>query len=74
MMNCPVPIETSNKLKGWPGPVLTLSMNACSNLEAFILENRKDKIDSFITVRPNKQNNKGAAGAEGSQDNADVSM
>ncbi|CAG7630554.1 unnamed protein product, partial [Allacma fusca] len=40
MMNCPVPIETSNKLKGWPGPVLTLSMNACSNLEAFILENR----------------------------------
>ncbi|CAG7651129.1 unnamed protein product [Allacma fusca] len=73
MMNSPVPIETSNKLKGWPGPVLTLSMNACSNLEAFILENRKDKIDSFITVRP-KLGTGRVAGAEGTHDNANVNI
>ncbi|CAG7822282.1 unnamed protein product [Allacma fusca] len=49
-----VPLETSEKLKGWPGPVLAFSMSACANLRqySFIVENRKDGDDFHVAVRP----------------------
>ncbi|CAG7734531.1 unnamed protein product [Allacma fusca] len=52
LINTPVPLETSEKLKGWPGPVLAFSMSACANLESFIVENRKDGDDFHVAVRP----------------------